>query len=93
MINHEGSSGSMETEGAVRIFNRSIKKNGLRYTNYIGDGDSSAFKLSESNSYPNKPVEKLERVGHIQKRVGAGLSLVKEHKGIGGKGEGKLTRK
>ena len=25
-INHEGSSGSMETEGAVRIFNNSIEK-------------------------------------------------------------------
>ena len=77
MINHEGSSGSME--GVVRIFNRSVKKNGLRYTNYIGD--SSAFKVSESNPYPNKPVEKLECVGHIQKRVGAGLlSLVKEQR-------------
>ena len=87
MINHEGSSGSMETEDAVRIFNHSIKKNGLQYTNYIGDGDSSALKkVSESNPYPNKPVEKLECVGHIQKRVGVGfLSLVKEHKGIGGK--------
>ena len=43
-INHEGSSGSMETEGTVRIFNNSIEKNGLRYVNYIGDVDSSAFK-------------------------------------------------
>ena len=67
-INHEGSSGSMETEGAVRIFN---KKNSLRYVNYIGDGDSSAFKkVHESNPYPGKPVERLECVGHIQKRVG-----------------------
>ena len=94
MISHEGSSGSMETEGAVST-DRSKKKNEFRYTNYIGDGNSSAFKkVSESNPYPNKPIEKLECVGHIQKRVHAGLlSLVKEHKGIGGKGEGKLTRK
>ena len=46
LIDHEGSSVSMETEGAVRIFNNSIEKNGLRYVNYIGDGDSSAFKKS-----------------------------------------------
>ena len=72
----------------MRIFNRSIERNGLRYINYIGDGDSSAFKkVSESNPYPNKPVEKLECVGHVQKRVGAGLlSLVKE-------GQRKLTWK
>ena len=90
LINHEGSSGSMETEGAVRIFNYSIEKNGLRYVNYIGDGDPSAFKkVHENNS-----VEKLECVGHIQKRVGAVLmTLVKDNKGIGGKGEGKITRK
>ena len=31
VINHKGFSGSMETEGAVRIFNRSINKHGLRY--------------------------------------------------------------
>ena len=40
-------------------------------TNYTGDGNSSAFKkVHESNPYPGKPVEKLECVGHIQKRVG-----------------------
>ena len=98
--NHEGSSGSMETEGAVRIFNRSINIYGLRYINYIGDGDSSAYKnVSESKPYGDQPVGKLDCVGHIQKRVGAGLlNLAKENKGIGGKGiggkgEGKLTRK
>ena len=82
-------------KGAVRILNHSIKKIGLRYTNFISDGDSSAFnKVSESNPYPNKPVEKLECVGHIPKRIGAGLlSLVKGHQGIEGKGEGKLTWK
>ena len=42
----------------------------------------------------DKPVEKLECIGQIQKRVGVGLlSLVKERKGISGKWEGKLARK
>ena len=68
--------------------------------NYIGDGDSSAYKkVSESKPYGDQPVGKLECVGHIQERVGAGLlNLLKENKGIGGKGiggkgEGKSTRK
>ena len=87
-INHEGSSGPRETEGAVRIFNRSINKYGLRYINYIGDS-STYKKVSESKPYGDQPVGKLECVGHIQKRVGASLlNLVKETKGIGGKGIG-----
>ena len=94
-INHGGSSGSMETEDAVRIFNRSINKYGFRCINYIEDGDSSAYKqVSDSKPYVDQPVGKLEYVGRTQKRVEAGLlNLVKENKGIGGKGEGKLTRK
>ena len=60
------------------LYCNSIEKNGLRYVNYIGDGDSSAFKkVHESNPYPGKPVEKLECVGHIQKRVGAGLMTLR----------------
>ena len=95
-VNHEGSSGSMESEGAVRIFGRSLIKNKLRYVKYIGDGDSSAFKkVLDSNPYNSSTIpEKLECIGHIQKRVGAGLiNLVKENKGLGGRGEGKLTKK
>ena len=38
-INHKGSSGSMEKEGAVEMFLQSIDKHNLKYTEYIGDGD------------------------------------------------------
>ena len=34
-INHKGSSGSMEKEGAVEMF--------FKYTEYIGDGDLNSF--------------------------------------------------
>ena len=94
-MNHDGSSGSMESEGAIRIFNRSIANYKLRYVNYIGDGDSSAYKkVKESNPYSSDDLpRKLECVGHIQKRVGTGLlKLVKQNKGIGGRGKGKLTK-
>ena len=42
----------------------------LRYTQYIGDGDSKAYlDIVKNDPYPGTAVEKLECVGHIQKRV------------------------
>ncbi|GFX18001.1 uncharacterized protein TNCV_1576801 [Trichonephila clavipes] len=38
--NHNGSAGMMETVGMVRIFQRSLSHRSVRYTSYIGDGDS-----------------------------------------------------
>ncbi|GFU59388.1 uncharacterized protein TNCV_2299511 [Trichonephila clavipes] len=42
--NYFGNSGGMEVEGALRIFNRSEVLHNLRYTQYLGDGDSKAYK-------------------------------------------------
>ena len=42
-INHEGSSGAMEKDGAVEIFTRLIDKHKLKYTVFVGNGDSSSF--------------------------------------------------
>ena len=42
-INHEGSTGAMEKDGAVEIFTRTIDKHKLKYTVFVGDGDSGAF--------------------------------------------------
>ena len=69
--NFKGSSQSMESAGALEIWARSISKNQLAYTTYIGDGDSSSFKrLSESNPYDSlKLVRKEECLGHTQKRL------------------------
>ena len=90
-LNHVGSAGSMEVNGAKRIFSRSIEKHGLRYTQYLGDGDSKSFS-SVKNIYSNAEVEKLECVGHIQKRVGNRLrNLKKNVKDLGGRGN--LTNK
>ncbi|GBL98092.1 hypothetical protein AVEN_84592-1 [Araneus ventricosus] len=41
--NHIGSSGKMEGDGMVKLFQRSESERGLRYLKYIGDGDSSTF--------------------------------------------------
>ncbi|GFU92326.1 uncharacterized protein TNCV_1339071 [Trichonephila clavipes] len=42
--NHFGNSGSMKISGAIDIFQRSKSLHGLRYTKYLGDGDTRAYK-------------------------------------------------
>ncbi|GFW57362.1 uncharacterized protein TNCV_542761 [Trichonephila clavipes] len=89
--NYKGSSGNMEAVGAFRIFERSLIKRDLQYTEYYGDGDSKGF-LKEKDIYGENSVTKLECIGHIQKRVGSRLRKLKKNtKGLGGKG--KLTDK
>ena len=88
-INHNrGSSDSMETQGAVEMFLLSIDKNGLRYTTFVGDGDSNCY-ASVCEALRNAPtcysyeVKKEECVGHIQKRIGTALCEYKRKmKGI-----------
>ena len=88
-INYQGSAPGMECEGAKRIFDRSIERHGLRYTQLLGDGDSKSF-ATVKKTYENVTVEKLECVGHVQKRVGTRIrTLKKDNRGYGGKG--KLT--
>lgn len=73
-INHFGSSGAMESAGAITIFKRSQNLHKLRYTGYIGDGDSNSYKsVTDSAPYGNTKIEKLECVGHVQKRMGTRL--------------------
>ena len=96
-INHIGSSGAMESAGAISIFNRSVEKNNLIYAEYLGDGDTSSFKdVVDSEPYKEYNVipVKLECIGHVQKRLGTRLrKLVKNHKGTSNPlhGRGKLT--
>jgi len=92
--NHIGSAGKMEVDAAVEMFSRSEELHNIRYSSYIGDGDSKTFKgIFESRHYGEDcTVLKKEYVGHVQKRMGARLrKLKKETKGLGG--EGKLTAK
>lgn len=105
--NHTGASGNMEVSSIVEMFQRSIKKYGLRYVNYIGDGDSKTYSgILKAKPYGEDfVVNKKECVGHVQKRMGTRLrDLVKktvEEKQVKGKkiqkktlsGKGKLTGK
>ncbi|XP_014472349.1 PREDICTED: uncharacterized protein LOC106743225 isoform X2 [Dinoponera quadriceps] len=95
-INHTGSSGKMEIDAIIAMFLRSIEKHGVKYLTYVGDGDSKTFNgILKAEPYGNdSPVIKKECVGHVEKRMGTRLRNVKKNnKGIGGKGQGKLTDK
>ena len=100
--NHFKSSGSMEVDATLEIFQRSVEKNGLRYVQFIGDGDSSTYQgISTAKPYGDGvEIVKKECVGHVQKRVGGRLRNLKskyrkkklsDGKGIGGRG--RLTDK
>ena len=41
---YESTSGGMEVSGVINIVKRSEKAKGVKYTKYLGDGDSKAFK-------------------------------------------------
>ena len=79
-INHEGSAVSMEAVGIVKVFQKSLVDLQLRFTTYIGDGDSKAYSdVVKADPYgPEKPVIKGECVGHVQKRAGSRLRKFKE---------------
>jgi hypothetical protein len=96
-INHTGSANSMETVGAVRIFERSYVELGLKYKDMLGDGDCATYSsIVDSKPYGDECVpKKLECIGYVQKRVGSRLRKLKntykgtklsDGKGLAGKG-------
>jgi len=106
--NHQGPAGNMEVSSIVSMFQRSLEKFGLRYKNYIGDGDSKTYSgiLNAKPYGDNFEINKKECVGHVQKRMGTRLrnlvkNTVEETKTKAGKtirkkslsGKGKLTGK
>lgn len=91
--NFEGASGSMEVEAAQRIWLRSIKKNNLRYTTVLSDGDARTWtKLKELAPYGSSvQIAKEECVNHVHKRMGKGLRDLAAKNRLGGKKDGALT--
>ena len=77
-INHVGSAGSIEASGLKGFFMTSVETNKLRYTNYIGDGESKSYNdIFQADPYEGTGVNKLECIGHIQKHVGTRLRKLK----------------
>lgn len=67
-----------------RLYKRSTDKRKIRYTPFIGDGDSSAY----SSICIEKPygesvyIPKAECISHVTKRMGTNLrSVVRDNKG------------
>lgn len=95
-INHLGSSGAMEMEAALKLWQRS-EKFGLRYTTMLSDGDTKTYsKLIEKQPYgPGVKIEKEECINHVGKRLNTALrslrtKLTAEGFRLGGKGHGTL---
>ena len=60
----------MEAKAAVEMFERSIEKRRLRYTLFVGDGDSSCFGSVKDAMKDIYNVEKEECVGHVSEEDG-----------------------
>ena len=72
----------MDATGLLNIFQRSIENYGIQYVEFLGDGDSKARKLLLQEAvYGNVEVQKLECVGHVQKRLGSRLRSLKKRLG------------
>jgi hypothetical protein len=74
-LNFEGSSGAIEQEAAKIIWSRSIDNLQMRYTTFIGDGDSSAYNTVVNLGIYD--IIKEECVNHVCKRLGTRLRKLK----------------
>ena len=81
-----------------KIWARSVEDLKLRFTTFIGDGDSKAFdQLVANNPYgEDVTLVKHECVGHVQKRLGTALRNLKKKGALDDSGmlvkfRGKLT--
>ena len=56
----------------MELYQCSVERHNLRYTTFIGDGDSSTFsRVCKAEPYgADHPVTKEECVGHVPKRMG-----------------------
>src|SRR5699024_10051892 len=75
-----GSSGGMEAEGALMIVKEIFERHGVRVTQYLGDGDSRAFKYCQEEALKISQdwiMVKLECVNHVAKRIYYNLNVRK----------------
>ena len=91
--NWNASSSEMETDIIVQGFTEAEKVHGVRYTKFIGDGDSSVYPtLIQKVSGWGHAIKKLECANHVCKCYrGALEKLVRDNPSY--KGRGGLTEK
>ena len=91
----------MEKDAAILKFQRSAELYHLKYTLYVGDGDSSSFKVvretMEKTHGDSYCIEKEDCIVHIQKRMGSNFRNYKKvnnkelKDGLGFGGKSRLT--
>ena len=89
--NWTGSSSSMETDILVEGFQKAESQHGLRYTRFVGDGDSSVYPnlIAKVPGY-GYAIRKIECANHATKNYRSALEkLVQDNPSY--KGRGKLT--
>ena len=74
--NFEGTSGSMEKQMALNMWNRSEEKNTMRYSTMISDGDASTYSAICDNV--DYLVEKKECIKYFSKQFGTRLRILKK---------------
>lgn len=65
--NHIDSAGKMKVDAVKEMFSVSEEKFGVRYVNYIGDGDSKTFKVLLNPYGDEHSIKKSECVNHVEK--------------------------
>ena len=89
-INHTGSAGALKVVGMQKMFSRSVNLHGVRYTFYIGDGDTKSLDhICKSGPYLGHTITKAECVGHLQKRCQCQFAMSRANI----KGKSSLTAK
>ena len=80
--NTKCSSGAMESEGASIAFGRSVQLHNFGYMNMLGDGDARTFArlLQDAPCGADNPIEKIECVNHVTKRLETALRNLVEKK-------------
>ena len=77
-------SAASEMQGAVIMFKRPIELHGFRYTEMPGDGDAKTHSRLLQDPCDGRPIEKLECVDHVTKRMRTALrNLVEKGKAQG----------
>ncbi|CAF4076827.1 unnamed protein product, partial [Rotaria sordida] len=80
--NYNKSSGTIEADAVLNMFQRSVSKYEIYYIKYVGDGDSKTFaKLSDKPPYPGKVIKKIEDLNHFSKRMKRQLETKKREYG------------
>ena len=88
--NWNGSSAAMETDIIVKGFKNCEQQHGIRYTSFIGDGDSSVYSSLIETVPLGYSINKIECDNHSLKWYRSALEKL-THDSPSYKGKGKLT--